>query len=213
MLKYCLLLHKVLLGAEFISALVGLIYFLKLKDSYWKWFSGYLIFIFCQELCFYLSDSIFGIGKQTYYSFIGIPIQYFFLFWLYAYKSLVNKKIFWLFSFIYIMSLLPLYKLDVVNSVNINIGTVLLVVLVVLEFLKQIKNDDILMFKENKMFYVSLGVVLSYVGTLPFFVFNDVLLNEEYDIIWNVYYVYFLVSNCIMYLLFAGSFIWGKNHS
>ena len=77
-----------------------------------------------------------------------------------------------------------------------------------MEFFKQIKNDDILEFSKNKMFYINIGLVLFYVGTLPFFGLYKLLIKEIE--IWNGYYLYFMVSNCIMYLLFAASFIWGK---
>ncbi len=84
-------------------------------------------------------------------------------------------------------------------------------ILVFLEFKKQIQNDDILAFPENKMFYINIGIMLFYVGTLPFFSLYHLLLKEPE--IWNIYYLYFLISNCIMYLLFTASFIWGKQKS
>ena len=132
--------------------------------------------------------------------------------WLYAIKSLKKISLFWSFTIIYFLSFIPieLYfsKLKVVYSFNIVIGTILLMVLIFMEFFKQIKNDDILEFSKNKMFYINIGLVLFYVGTLPFFGLYKLLIKEIE--IWNGYYLYFMVSNCIMYLLFAASFIWGK---
>ncbi|MBV1924571.1 MAG: hypothetical protein KUG68_11150, partial [Flavobacteriaceae bacterium] len=87
----------------------------------------------------------------------------------------------------------------------------LLIILVVLEFMKQIKNDDILKYKENKMFYINIGMVLFYVGSFPYSVFRFEL-YEHYFSVWNIYYTYFLFTNCILYLLFAASFIWGKKN-
>ena len=175
----------------------------------------YLIFIFIQELFWKDIKFAFNIKKQEYYAFWGIPIQYLFFYWLYALKSLKNKKLFFVCSSIYLLTFIPLeilnQRIRVLYSINLTMGSIILIVLVVLEFLKQIKNDDILKFKENKMFYINTGVILFYVGTYPFSAFYHMLL--KYPEIWNVYYFYFLIANCIMYLLFTASFIWGKHQS
>lgn len=154
--------------------------------------------------------------NNYYYTFFGIPIQYVFFYWLYAYKSLKQKKLFFIFLLIYISTYIPvgfyIEKIKLSYSINLTVGTVLLSFLVVLEFIKQIKNDNILEFNRNKMFYITVGVILFYIGTYPFFAFHDILIKDQYIDIWNIYYIYFLVSNYLMYLLFAASFIWGKHH-
>jgi len=217
MIEYYLILRKGLLGIEFVSALIGFIYILKLKGSYWKWFSIYLIFIFFQEFLTSDKTSFFNISKEDYYTFIGIPIQYLFFYWLYAYKSLKNKKLFVIFIITYLSTYVPIelvYKdINLRNSLNLTVGTILLMILIVLELKKQIITDDILKFKENKMFYINIGVMLFYVGTYPYFAFQKTLLEEQYVDIRNFYYCYFLASNYLMYSLFAASFIWGKNYS
>lgn len=217
MLQYFPFIHKLLLGLEFIAALVSFLYFFKLKNSYWKWFSIYLIFIFSQEFYWFLNKSLIGITKQDYYTFIGIPIQYLFFFWLYAYKSLNNKKLFIVFIILYLSTYIPVEiyyeKINLVYPLNLTVGTILLTILIILEFKKQIITDDILKFKENNMFYINIGVVFFYIGTYPYFAFQNILSKEPYTNIWNIYYYYFLLSNFIMYSLFIASFIWGKHHS
>jgi hypothetical protein len=54
-----------------------------------------------------------------------------------------------------------------------------------------------------------MGMILFYIGSLPFLVFINYLYDNE-KVIFNYYYTYFLLSNNLMYLLFAASFIWGK---
>ena len=178
----------------------------------------YLVFILAQEVIW--TFNVFSLDHNSniryyYYSFIGIPVQYLFLFWLYAFKSLNNKKLFYAFIFIYGLTYIPIEfyygKIKFVNSINLTIGTTLLAFLVVMEFVKQIKNDNILKFKENKMFYINAGVILFYKGTYPYFAFSEILSTKEYISVWNMYYMYFLLSNYAMYLLFAASFIWGKH--
>lgn len=208
-------LRILLLGAEGIAALIAILYFFRLKNSYWKWFSIYLVLIFVQEYWFRNHSSFLGITKQFYYTFFGIPIQYLFLYWLYGLKSLKNTKLFLYCSAVYVLILILVACFSTVlmtQATGINIGTIILMIVVVLEFMKQIKNDNILKFRENKMFYINLGVILFYVGSFPYNIFRMELYSNYYSV-WKIYYSYFLIANCIMYLLFAASFIWGKKNS
>ena len=215
MLNYFPFMHKLLLGFQFFAALVGILYFPKLRNTHWRWFSIYLVVIFFQEIFWTLSDFQNRNLRAIYYAFIGIPIQYLFFYWLFAYKSLKNKNLFYFILVIYLATYIPieLYygQVNFVNSINLTIGTILLTFLIGLEFKKQIKNDNILKFKQNKMFYISVGVILFYIGTYPFFAFHDILKTESYAKIWNSYYLYYLLSNYFMYLLFTASFLWGKH--
>jgi len=204
-----------LLWIQFLTAIIAIAYYKKVKESYWKWFIVYLIYVFLIEK---FGDTLFRfihLKKENYFAFIGIPIEFLFFYWLYAMQSLKSKKIFYSFSFLYFLSFIPVElffeKIKIVYSFNYTIGSFLLMILVFLEFKKQIQNDDILAFPENKMFYINIGIMLFYVGTLPFFSLYHLLLKEPE--IWNIYYLYFLISNCIMYLLFTASFIWGKQKS
>lgn len=203
------------LAFEALAALVGAFYFFKLKSSYWKWFSIYLVFIIAQEMLWYKQSFILDVSVRQYFAYFGYPIQFIFFYWLYALKSLRNPKLFALCVSIYMLTLffkIFFEKTDWVYSFNINIGTILLMMLMVMEFIKQIKNDNILQFWQNKMFYINIGLVLFYAGTYPFHVFQT-LLYKQYIDIWKGYYLYFLIANCTMYLLFSASFIWGKEKS
>lgn len=207
-------LEYVLLLLEFLSALIAFFYLFKLKNTYWKWFCIYLIFIFFQEFYWFFNIYLGKITKQEYYAFLGIPIQYLFFYWLYALKSLKKKTLFIILCLIYIITIpieFYLNAVDIVYSLNLTIGTLLLTLLIVLEFLNQMRTDIILKFKKNKMFYINIGVVLFYIGTYPLFAFYDLLSKEPYIEIGNLYYLYFRISVCLMYLLFIISFIWGKH--
>ncbi len=213
--NYFKICQTVIVGAEFIAALTAVLYFSKLKKVAWKVFAIYLIYIFFQELYFYFNESLFSISKTQFFNYVGIPIDFIFLYWIFAFHSFLNKKLFLLFSSIYIVSLFfeSLSELEgVVNSFSYTLGIVLLSFLLIQEFLKQIRSDEILYFKENKMFYITLGVILGYIGTVSFFTFNEVL-SKNYSQVRYVLHSFFIGMNTIMYLLFAASFIWGKRQS
>ena len=197
---------------EFIALIVGVIKLHSLRNSYWKWFVFYLVYIFVYEIISSHLSTNLEVSIRKYLALVQIPIEFIFFYWLYAWQSLKNKKLFWLISIIYVLSLIIEYnlasKLFTFKSLNNTIGTFLLLILVFLEFIKQIKSDTIVNFKQDKMFYINIGVILFYIGNMPFFGWYLSILN--FPDIWNKYYIYFLVSNSIMYLLFAASFIWGK---
>ena len=203
---------KLLHICEFIALFFGLLKFKKIKTTYWKWFVFYLIYIFIYELISYYLKYGFKIKIGYYLSMVAIPIEFVFIYWLYAYKSLKNRKLFWVFTFLFLGSL---FGEEILNnsdftfkSFNNTIGTFLLLILVILEFIRQIKSDRIIHFKSDKMFYINTGVILFYIGNMPFFGLYQIIL--KHPSIWNNYYIYFMISNCLMYLLFAASFIWGK---
>lgn len=205
-------LGELILVSEFIAAAIGILKFKKFKSSYWKWFIYYLIFIFFVEMVSEFVLYKFEYIRPYYYDFFVIPIEFLFLYWLYSYKSLANKKLFWLSCGIYITSFIPhilfFKRPNVIYSFNYIVGTFLLSMMVILEFNKQIKTDDILGFRKNLMFYINTGVCLLYVGTLPFFAFYSLLLQNM--VIWNNYYIFFMLTNILMYILFSIALLWGK---
>jgi hypothetical protein len=204
------LLDKLTFVSEIIAASVAVAYYPKIKNSYWKWFVLYLVFILFESIILkYISKET----RMYFYDFLVVPIEFFFFFWLYAQKSLKNNKIFWLCIIIFMASFVPhLFYTEnykSINEVSYIVGCLLLFALVLLELYKQIITDDILLFNQNKMFYINVGVVLFYIGSLPLLAFMNYLFSEENEI-FNYYYTYFLFSGNLMYLLFAASFVWGK---
>jgi hypothetical protein len=200
---------------EFIATIVALMHFRKVKHSYWKWFVLYLVYISFYELMSVFMFDYFHMAFPFYFAYGAIPIEFLFFIWLYAYKSLDNKKLFWICAVVYLLSFIPEQSLSkgkfYFSSFNYIVGSLILLALVCLEFNKQIKSDAILSFKSDKMFYINIGMVLFYIGNLPFFGLYYPIMKES--MIWNNYYIYFMISNCIMYLLFTASFLWGKTKS
>ncbi|MGO4707517.1 hypothetical protein AB4Y90_00090 [Chryseobacterium sp. 2TAF14] len=208
------LLQSGMIFSEGLAALVSIIYLKKLKGSYYSYFSIFLIFIFCCELFGKFAENYISYPKNLFFNYFVIPVEFIFFYWLYAYQSLNNKKLFFAISGIFLLAFIPneLYfiKNKQIFSFNYTFGSLLMALLVIMEYYKQVNSDNILNFMKNKMFYINLGVTLFYIGTLPFWAFYFQLLeNME---MWNLYYNYFLLSGIVMYLLFASSFIWGKQN-
>lgn len=209
-------LRALVLFMEFSAAFVAVCYYPRLKQSLWRWFVYYLLLIFCMEAFGKWGLDNFQSLKKYYYDFFVIPFEFIFFYWLYAYQSLRRKKMFWFFTSCYIGSFIPhlfyLKEVRIINSLSYTLGDLLLLILVLLEYFKQLQSDDILNFRTHKMFYINAGVMLFYIGTLPLFAF-DQMLYVNAKVIWNYYYHFFLLANGVMYGLFAASFIWGKQKS
>lgn len=198
---------------ECIALICGIIKFKSLKNSYWKWFVFYLFYILTYEIFTKTYEFTFENEIRFFLSTVQIPIETLIVYWLIGYKSLDKKKLFWTVSGLYLMSFaFENYTKDWSQysflSLSQTFGTFLMLILIGFEFLRQIKSDAILNFSSDKMFYVTIGVVLFYIGNMPFFGWYNLIL--KYPEIWNSYYIYFMLSNCLMYLFFAASFIWGK---
>ncbi len=206
------ILQQSLIWAEGLAAIISIIYFNSSKERHWKYFSLYLILMFLCEVMGKWGHLLIEYDKPKFYNYFVIPVEFLFFYWLYASKSLGKPKLFYFLSLLYLLSFLPSESFftskKIIFSFNYTFGCLILMVLVIMEYYKQINSSDILNFSRNKMFYINLGVTLFYIGTLPFWTFFTLIKN--YREIYNVYFSYFLISGIIMYLLFSISFIWGK---
>lgn len=214
MTEFQTILSESMLWIEGLAALTSVLYYNRLKNQYWKYFVFFLIFIFLCECVGRWGDLFLKYNKAAFYNYFVIPVQFIFFYWLYASKSLGKPKLFALLSFLYLLSFIPSEFIStnkVMFSLNYTLGCLILMILVVMEYYKQINSSDILHFNKNRMFYINLGVTLFYIGTLPFWTFLDYI--REYRGIFNIYFSYFLISGIIMYVLFTISFIWGKQNS
>lgn len=200
---------------EGLAAFISILYYRRAKDHYWKYFSFYLVLIFLCESFGKWGGNFVEYNKPAFFNYFVIPVEFLFFYWLYAAKSLKKPKLFYIMSSLYLLSFIPneFYFLPrkIILSFNYTLGCLMLMILVIMEYYRQVNSSDILNFNKNKMFYINLGVTLFYIGTLPFWTFFSLL--TKYMELWNIYFNYFLISGIIMYILFSVSFIWGKQSS
>jgi hypothetical protein len=209
-------LSNTLLWVEGLAAIISIFsYYKNAANNLWKYFVFYLVFVFLCEIFGKYGGHWITFSKAQFYNYFVIPLQFFFFYWLYAVKSLKKKGLFTILSLLYLISFIPsefYFKgSKIIFSFNYTFGSLILMVLVLMEYYKQITSSDIINFNKNRMFYINLGVTLFYIGTLPFWTFYYLLV--KYRQIWDVYYDYFLISGIVMYVLFSISFIWGKQNS
>lgn len=208
------ILQESMIWVEGLAAFISLIYYYRVKDQHWKYFSYYLILMFLCEIVGKWGENFFNYDKPAFFNYFVIPIEFIFFYWIYAAKSFEKPKLFYIISALYLLSFIPgeiFMTKKIIFSFNYTFGCLILMILVVMEYYKQVNSSNILNFSKNPMFYINLGVTLFYIGTLPFWTFFAYI--KTYREIYNIYFAYFLISGIIMYLLFSISFIWGKQNS
>lgn len=201
---------------ELLACLTGIVYWQKIKHSYWKWFVVYLALITLLEATgFYIRVGLQQNNIALYYWLI-VPLEFLFFFWLLGKygNGQVQKK--W--SLVATATYVLCFLIDQIwlqhtqfafSSFSYCIGNILLLVLIIRFFLTFSTSNDILRYKENGMFWVCLGLLVFYIGSLPFYGLWNTLRNN-YPTLFNNYWIVQTVLLYCMYLFFAISFIWGK---
>lgn len=205
---------------EAVALVTGLICWKKIRHTYWKWFPVYLLFIVISEFIgAYLNDIKASRLNQAYFNYFEIPIEFVFFFLLF-HQSYKLSKYNWL-PIVSLVVYLASWMLDVLYfsklqfffySFSYTIGNLLLLVLIMGYFIRLVTSDAILDFRHDMFFWVGSGMLLYYLGAFPYYGLRNTL-AYNYREIYNTYNYIMYVLNCLMYVMFSFSFIWGKPRS
>ncbi len=200
---------------ELSACITGFLYWKKIKNSFWRWFPVYLGVIFLTEITgeYFLYELHDLETNIAIYSYFGIPLQFFFLYWLFYqhFKNTKNSKWPLLSAAIYSFCWLgDTFFFDMLfDSFSYTIGCTLLLILLLIYFIKFLNSRQLLSYKFSMMFWVCLGVLIFYIGALPFFGLRTVYYSQFPEFFYVYWYVQF-VLNYLMYISFCISFIWGQ---
>ena len=208
--------------SELISAIVGTIYLYKYKNTYLKYFLLLLWFITITEfiggyivenkILVYIDEN--GLVYNKWLSNIRRFVTFMILYYIYfkLLKTEVFKK--WIkifaiiFSIIYVLNWIFLQNF-IKESPEIPqvIGSIFLVISILFYFIELLKSEKIMVFHRLLLFWISVGLLLFYTGTIPF-----MLKWNGYMIIPGVHKLFLIVYilAIIMYLTFTFGFIWSK---
>lgn len=213
------LLMRLLLNVfELLAAITAMLHWKKIKHSYWKWFAIYLVIIvateiFAEYVGYYLKNRELNAAINIYFS---IPLQFLFFFWLFYKCFEYSNKKKWPVTgmVIYLLSILVdqlFFKEQKLwfFSFSYVTGNIILLLLTLSFFLDFIRSDQVLNYRNSRMFWISIGLLGFYLGSLPLYgVWNT--LAKNYHAVFNTYWMVVTNLNYLMYLSFAISFIWGK---
>ncbi len=201
---------------ELLACVTGFIYWKKIRHTFWKWFPFYLLAIICVEL----TGKFLPRGPNVLvYSYVGIPLQFLFYFWLFFKYFEHSKERKWplIGMVIYILGwLTEIFFLEGIRSgffsFSYMCGNVILSILVLLFFIRFINSDKVLEYRSDMMFWVCCGLLIFFLGSLPLYGLWNTLAAGFFKI-FNVYWKVHMVFDYIMYICFSIAFIWGKPKS
>ena len=206
-----LLFKKALVGFELLASIVGLVNWQKIKHDYFISFPIYLLLIAILEIiCFWRLGELAKILDV----FILIPLEFLFFFWLF-YKNSQKKRLILIGSFVYLISfIVEIFIAERINkgyflSFSYSIGNIVLLVFILQYFYYLVFTERILFFYRERMFWVALGLLVFYLGTFPYFGLYNLLVTKHFKLLISYTWVEIFLDYT-MYLLFAASFIWGR---
>tara|TARA_R110002073_G_scaffold40547_5_gene115339 strand:+ start:494905 stop:495549 length:645 start_codon:yes stop_codon:yes gene_type:complete len=212
------------LGSELLSAIVGTIYFYKYKNTHLKYFLYLLWYITFTEffskfvasktgfLIFYTDEN----GNRYTLWFYNLLNLVTFTTLAYVYFNYLKTKVFknWIkvFAFIYV----TVYAVNWVFIQDFNqenselprvLGSLFLIATIIFYFIELLKSEKIVLFHKMLLFWISVGLLLFYSGTIPF-----ALKWNGYALLPGVHKLFLIVYvlAITMYLLFTFGFIWSK---
>jgi len=213
--------------SELISAIVGTIYFYKYKFSSLKYFLYLLWFITFIEftVSFVSSNHITAFlffdnnGQQYNLWFYNLLRIVTFLTLFYIYFKIIRtekyRQIIKFFAIIYSLVIIInwsiiqnfFYEMSEIPKV---MGSLFLIITVLFYFIELLRSDKIITFHRTLLFWISVGLLLYYSGTIPFSLkFNGYMLFPGIHKL-------FLINTVLaitMYLIFTFGFIWSKKES
>jgi hypothetical protein len=200
---------------ELTAFIIGLLNYKKIQQSYYKLFVYLLGFIFLSEMVGkFLKINGKGDWNNIWYGLFVIPTTFISYYVLFAKKN--NNKIYLYFSILVLLTSLFIeefilnHKNYYFTSMSYMIGSILLLLSIFNYFYSLLKGDSILTFKKDPFFWISVGILLFYLPTFPFYGFNNYLKGVNMKFYLNYYY-FAIVLNCIMYICFSIGLKWENN--
>lgn len=195
---------------ELMAAIIGVIYFYKYKNTALKYFLLLLWYVTINDIIgMYLRE------KVTHYNAIIYNIYYVvnFTYLLLLYRAyLSNKKskvvvltftLIYLFSFI-VNGFFENYLIEFQRFPYI-IAALFLIITVILYFSEVLNSEKVLHAKKNLLFWISVGLLLYYVGNIPF----RIIRNYYQDLAdATILFLVNLTLGIVMYICFIIGFLW-----
>lgn len=207
---------------ELISAIVGTIYFYKYRHTHLRIFLYLLWFITITEFMgWYTRENevlVFfdkkGVAYNLWLYNLLELITFCSLYYIYFKSLKTNKYRMWTKIFIVCFVILTIVNWSFIQSFIFEwselpyiIGSLFLILTILFYFIELLKSEKILLFHKTLLFWVSVGLLLFYTGTIPFSIkMNGFALIPGIHKLFLIFYILAIT----MYLIFTFGFIWSK---
>jgi hypothetical protein len=199
------------------AAIVGFLNYTKLKNTFWVYFPIFLLTLFSLE-CYgqFLASNKNYSENVNLYKLIVIPILFSFYSFIF-YNILLKKRplLFIIGMVLFVISLLLEYTLlrsshPFYASLSLAIVNIFFLIYCLMYYIQLINSDRLITFYNSLSFWFCTGLLVFYLGCLPYFGLYNILATKFYKTIFLPYTWVFVVLNYIMYSLFVIGFIWNK---
>ncbi|MDY8136774.1 hypothetical protein [Aquimarina sp. 2201CG5-10] len=210
--EFLYLLIKIGIGVEILTALVGTIFYHKYKNApIIKYFIFFLWYVGINELVGLYIRQDDGINAIIYNIYNVINFTFFFALYRHYLDKPKNKKIvlilwiFYLISFV-INGFFENYLIKHQKFPYI-IAAFFLIITIVLYFIEILNSEKVLYTKKNLLFWVSVGLLLYFVGNIPYRIVRDYY-KELADA--KILFLARFALTIIMNICFIIGFIWSN---
>jgi hypothetical protein len=210
-----ILLQQILFFCEWIALIGGLIVWKRISKTKYRYFVLYLLFIVLGELsATYIGRNLNKGANILMYNYLIIPAEFIFFYWFFYVH--LNRRWHKLLCIIFVFGsiFVRLIEFTVLkneqfsfSSLSYLISTIFLVSLALIYLVQFIKSDQIIYYYRYLSFWVTIALLIYYLGSFPLFAFYNYLYAEEKSFFYS-YWKIQIFLNMFMYLIFAFGFLW-----
>lgn len=196
-----------ILFLAFITAVIGTVYYHKYKHTFLKYFIGFLWFTVFIEIFGHVQGFIItGSTFYIYNIYIFVSTVFYLLIYIrYLKRNLTGKILLILFILFSLINVLFIQKtIWISQTYPLLLGSLFISISVILFFIQLLNSDIILKINKLLIFWISIGLLLFYIGIIPIFVMADFF---NY---FGLFDYIILTLNVIMYGCFIFGFIVSK---
>lgn len=216
--KYINDIKIVLLVAEALAAVAGFLYWKKLKETFWKYLPIYLLWVSLAEWTgrYFAAMEWYGVNYY-WYTFLVIPTEYFFWFWLLRRITPTDSKTYSL-PLAFGLGYVAVFVIDVLflsnqvyffSSFSSSIGSIFLIILLLTYYYRVIFSANLIHYTSRLESWVTIGLFSNFLLSFPYYGMLNTLITNHYQI-FLIYQPVVLSIATTMYICFIIGFIWGK---
>ena len=195
-----------------ISLLISIIFYKRLKPSWLRLFTWFLLFSMLISITGYFYSFYLKTGNHFIFN-LYLLVQFLFYFGIF-YKTFQTKKLktFTLFVsicfLIYLLiSFIFLDGFHTFNSLAFTIGSVLTILFCLLYFGALFNADGFINYFKIPMFWIATGILFFFVGNFLYLSFLNYILENNLDSGGNIYEVIIITLNLLLYCFFSIGFL------
>lgn len=199
------------------AAIIGFLYYRKLNGSFWKYLPVFLLVLFCLE-CYgqFLGEHKNYNANINLFKLVVVPLLFSFYSFIF-YNILLKKRVLlicvglvlFLLSLIFEYTILKIFH-PFYASLSMGIVNVFFLIYCILYYVELINSEELITFYRLLSFWFCTGILVFYLGCLPYFGLYNLLATKFYKSLFLPYTWIFVGLNYIMYTFFIVGFIWSK---